>query len=59
MDGAKTQYRHHRHVLKNIVVNRRFFCLEVFSRERMEQEEMRILAGVGSNFVEKSKISKG
>jgi len=41
-----------------IAVNRRLFCIEVSPRGGMEQKGMRILVGVGSNFLEIQKISK-
>ena len=46
----------------DVRVNRRGFCAEVFSRERMERKPMRILVIVGSDFLEnrkgrKSKVS--
>jgi hypothetical protein len=39
------------------VVNRRLFGAEAFSRESVELERMRILAGVGTDFAENCKIS--
>ena len=46
----------------DVRVNRRGFCAEVFSRERMERKPMRILVIVGSDSTEnvecrKSKVS--
>ena len=39
----------------SVLVNWRGFCIEAFSRERVEQELMKILAGVGSNLSENDK----
>ena len=55
MDGAKTYYRYSRGTHMSVLVNRRLFCAEVFSRERMERKRMRILAGVGTDFAENRK----
>ena len=41
------------------MVNRRLFCTEAFSKERVERKGMRILAGVRTNFAENRKISQG
>ncbi len=41
------------------MVNRRLFSAEVFSKERMELEGMRILGGVRTDFAENRKISLG
>lgn len=41
-----------------VLVSRRSFCKEVFSREGMERKEMRILAIVGSDFPENGKCRK-
>ena len=43
----------------SVLVSRRTFCAEVFSRERMEREVMRILVIVGSDFTENVKRRKG
>ena len=52
MDGAKTYYRYSGGIRKNILVDRRTFCVEVLSREKMEREAMRILAEVRSDYPE-------
>ena len=59
MDGAKALYRYSRGTLKlSVLVSRRTFCAEFFSRERLEREVMRILVIVGSNFLENRKDRK-
>lgn len=57
MDGAKHDTDTSDIFIKNIVVDRRTFCAEVFPKGRVEREVMRILAGVGTNFAENRKIS--
>ena len=42
----------------SVVVNRRTFCLEVSSREGVEREVMRILAGVRTDSAENCRISQ-
>jgi len=42
-----------------MVVNRRLFCVEVFSKEGMEQKGMRILVEVRSNLSENERCRKG
>ena len=42
----------------SVLVSRRTFCAEVFSRERMEREVMRILVIVGSDSDENSECRK-
>ena len=43
----------------SVLVGRRLFCAEVFSKENMEQEGMQILVEVRSNFPEIGKRRKG
>lgn len=57
MDRAKTYYRYRGGTHLSVLVNRRPFCTEVFSKERMERKGMRILAGVRTNFAENRKRS--
>jgi len=58
MDGAK----HNTDTLEasgtDVLVSRRGFCAEVFSRERMERQPMRILVIVGCDFPENGKCRK-
>ena len=49
MDGAKHNTDTIDLSFKDSVVGRRLFCVEVFSRESMEQKGMQILVGVRSN----------
>jgi len=57
MDRAKTQHRYCRGTFLSVLVNRRSFSAEVFLKKKMELEEMRILAGVRTNFAENRKRS--
>ena len=43
----------------SVLVNRRVFCAEIFSRERMEREAMRILVIVGCDCPENGQGRKG
>ena len=52
MDRTKKYYRYLRGTFLSVLVNRRLFSTEAFSRERVELKGMRILAGVRSNFSE-------
>ena len=58
MDGAK----HNTDTLETrrsrVLVSRRLFCAEVFSRERVERKGMRILVIVGCDFSENEKRRK-
>ena len=42
----------------SVLVSRRAFCAEGFSRERLEQKAMRILVIVGCDFPENGKYRK-
>jgi hypothetical protein len=42
----------------NVLVSRRGFCTEVFSKESMERKPMRILVIVGCDFPENGKRRK-
>ena len=42
----------------NVLVSRRGFCVEGFSRERLERKLMRILVIVGCDFLENGKRRK-
>ena len=59
MDGAKLSTDTPETLIQSDLVNRRTFCAEDFSRERLEREVMRILVIVGCDFVEKTKRRKG
>ena len=52
MDRAKTYYRYFRGTHLSVLVNRRLFGAEVFLREKVELEGMRILVGVRTNHTE-------
>tara|TARA_Y100000034_G_scaffold108492_1_gene138889 strand:+ start:93 stop:287 length:195 start_codon:yes stop_codon:yes gene_type:complete len=43
---------------KSVLVSRRVNCAEIFSKERMEQFAMKILARVGCDFSENEKCRK-
>ena len=58
MDGAKTYYRYFGDTHLSILVSRRTFSLEAFSKERVELKVMRILVIVRTNFAENRKMSK-
>ena len=59
MDGAKHDTDTMGMLFLSIVVSRRLFCIEVFSRERVEQKGMRILVEVRSNLSENERYRKG
>ena len=58
MDGAKLNTDTAELSRREMLVGRRLFCTEVFSKEEMEQKGMTILAEVRSYFPEIRKTSK-
>ncbi len=58
MDGAKIYYRYFRDYRKIILVDRRAFCVEVLSKEKMEREALRILVLVRSDCPENGQRRK-
>ncbi len=60
MDGAQTHYRYFGGTRESsVLVSRRGFCAEAFSRESVERKPMRILVIVGCDFSENEKCRKG
>jgi hypothetical protein len=59
MDRAKHNTDTLEVLLLSILVSRRGFCAEIFSRENVERKLMRILAVVGCDFFENKKCLKG